>query len=62
MDSTKDSDRSKLEKRQETERRYRQNQKNRAISQPTQFSFDDFILCLILTLTLLLWDVLRNII
>ncbi|MFC4162537.1 hypothetical protein ACFOWU_02660 [Epilithonimonas zeae] len=52
---------SKREKKQELERLHRQNLKNRAIVEPHKFSFDDFILLLIITISLFLFDILGSI-
>lgn len=52
---------SKLEKKQELEKLHRQNLKNRAIAEPAKFSFDDFILLLIITIILFLFDILGSI-
>ncbi len=60
MNHKKYSNTNKLEDKQELERRYRQNYKSRLALQSNKFSFDDFVLCLILMLVLLLWDILGS--
>ena len=60
MNHKKYSNTNKLEDKQELERRYRQNYKSRLALQSNKFSFDDFVLCLILMLDLLLWDILGS--
>ena len=52
---------SKQDKKQELERLHRQNLKNRAITEPGKFSFDDFILLLIITISLFLFDIIGSI-
>lgn len=61
MNDRKYSYKTKLEERQELERLHRQNLKNRAILEPHKFSFDDFILLLIITISLFLFDILGSI-
>jgi len=48
----------KLEERQELDRRNRQIQKNKVIAESNVLSFDDFILFFIVTIALILYDVL----
>lgn len=60
MNHKKYSNTSKLEGKQELERRNHQNYRSRLALQSNKFSFDDFVLCLILTLVLLLWDILGS--
>ena len=60
MNHKKYSNTNKLADKQELERRYRQNYKSRLALQSNKFSFDDFVLCLILMQVLLLWDILGS--
>lgn len=60
MDDSKYADKLNSEKRQEFEKRHRQNQRQRVIVESNEFSFDDFVLLLIVIITLLLCDILGS--
>lgn len=60
MDDNKYVENSKPVRRQELERRHRQTQKNRVIAESNEFSFDDFVLLLIIIISLLLCDILGS--
>lgn len=57
MDNNKYPDKTKVDKKQKLMRQHRLIQRNRVVAQSNQLSFDDFILLLIVILSLALCNV-----